>query len=937
MASEFFNPAPEHIDTSPKIDDSVEHTTCYMCAGKCGIKVHMLDGTVRHIEGNRDHPVNKGALCAKGAAGIMQHYSPAKLSRPLRRTGPRGTAEFEEIGWDEALATATKWLGDIRSDDPRKLAFFTGRDQSQALTGWWAQQFGTPNHASHGGMSAVNMAAAGMYSIGGGFGEFGEPDWELTEYFLMFGVSEDHGSIPIKAELAGLKERGVKFASVNPVRTGYSAIADEWIGIRPGTDGSFILALVHELLRADRIDLDYIVRYTNLPWLVIRDPGGAENGLFARGPDGEPLCWDGNTSQTANALLAGVAPRLAGEVALDDGRRAVPAFQLMAERYLDPAYAPDAAAPVTGISAYTIRRIAAELAHAAFEREVTLNVPWTDWAGRRHDTMTGRPVAIHAMRGIAAHSGGFETCRALHLLQVLLGSIDAPGGFRYRAPYPKTPPPAHLPAGPEDLLVDSEGTPQRIDKAFSWQAPLATQGMMHSVIANAAAGDPYPIDTLLLYMTNLAWNSAMDPDGTAEMLTATDSATGEYKIPHIICADAFFSETVAFADLVLPDTTWLERWDCMSLLDSSISTADGPADSVRQPVFAPDRDVRPFQDVLLDLGVRLGLPGMADDGGEAKYPGGYVDFIANHERAPGTGLLAGWRGAGGDIHGAGRPNPAQLDKYAANQGFWQHRLPAEQRYFRHANRDYLDYAATMGFIDEAKQIILQIYCEPLQKFRLAAQGFGPVQPPDGLRAGIEASFDPLPAWRAPAGEDGDYPLHAVTQRPMAMYQSWGAQNAWLRQIHGSNPLYVQRKTAEALDIEDGDPVWVISRHGRLRAAAKLMEGVNADTVWTWNAIGHRAGAWNLAPDSAEATGGFLLNHLISAQEPLSNCDPVTGQAAWYDLRVRIEKVTPENSGEPVPATEPLTPPPGLPERPAILRYGRHFSRAWRRQQKDGAP
>ena len=91
-----------------------------MCACRCGIKVHLKDGGVRYIEGNRDHPVNRGVLCAKGSAGIMQHYSPARLTRPLRRVGPRGSGEFREIGWDEALATATEWLGAIRRDDPQE-------------------------------------------------------------------------------------------------------------------------------------------------------------------------------------------------------------------------------------------------------------------------------------------------------------------------------------------------------------------------------------------------------------------------------------------------------------------------------------------------------------------------------------------------------------------------------------------------------------------------------------------------------------------------------------------------------------------------------------------------------------------------------------------------------------------------------------------------
>ena len=138
------------INTSPASADRIAKTTCYMCACRCGINVHMKGDEIRYIEGNRDHPVNQGVLCAKGSAGIMQHLSPARLRAPLKRVGPRGSGQFEEITWEEALSTATDWLAPIRANDPKKLAFFTGRDQSQALTGWWAQQFGTPNFAAHG-------------------------------------------------------------------------------------------------------------------------------------------------------------------------------------------------------------------------------------------------------------------------------------------------------------------------------------------------------------------------------------------------------------------------------------------------------------------------------------------------------------------------------------------------------------------------------------------------------------------------------------------------------------------------------------------------------------------------------------------------------------------------------------------------------------------
>lgn len=935
--------------------DEVKTTTCYMCACRCGIKVYLKNGKVRYIEGNRDHPVNKGVLCGKGSAGIMQHYSPARLSAPMKRVGPRGSGEFAEISWEEALGLAAGWLGDVRRTDPRKLAFFTGRDQSQALTGWFAQQFGTPNFAAHGGFCSVNMAAAGLYTFGGSFWEFGEPDWERTRYFMLFGVAEDHASNPIKSALGKLKAKGVKVVAINPVRTGYNAIADEWIGIRPGTDGMFVGAIIHELLRTEKIDLDYLVRYTNAPWLVIRAPGAADDGLIARNEAGKPLCLDKLTGDIADATRIDIAPAVVGEVTLPDGRRAVPSFQLIAERFLTPEYGPAKAEAATGVPAETIRRLAAELARAAFEETITLDIPWTDWAGRRHEKTVGRPVSMHAMRGISAHSNGFQTCRLLHLVQILLGSIDCPGGFRYKAPFPRpTPPPLKpfgkpgtihpekpmggpplgFPTGPEDLLVDAAGTPQRIDKAYSWDAPIAAHGLMHMVITNAAKGDPYPVDVLFMYMANMSWNSSMNVPAVLRYLTEKDPATGDYRIPKIIYSDAYYSEMVPYADLILPDTTYLERWDCISLLDRPISEPDGPADAIRQPVVEPDRDVRAFQSVVLDLGARLQLPGFVDAEGKPKFPGGYADYIVNHERAPGVGPLAGFRGAEGAAYGKGAPNPNQLDQYIANGCFHQHHLAPEQRFYKHANKGYLDWAKEVGFIGAADPIVFQLYLEPLQKFRLAARGHGVVLPPESHRRRIETFFDPVPFWYPPFEgavlDESEFPMHAITQRPMHMYHSWGSQNAWLRQITAENRLYVHSAKAKSLGIKDDDWVWITSAIGRVRAQVRLQDGVNPETVWTWNAIGKRAGAWGLAPDAPEATRGFLLNHLISELLPereggyrFSNSDPVTGQAAWYDLRVRIEKALPHEAEESWPRFERLDRDRAA-KRPDELRYGTEF-------------
>jgi len=806
------------------------------------------------------------------------------------------------------------------------------------------------------------MAAAGLYTVGGSFWEFGEPDWDHTRYFMMFGVAEDHDSNPIKKGLGKLKTReNAKFVSINPVRTGYSAIADEWVGIRPGTDGLFVLALVHELLRAEAVDLDFLVRYTNAPWLVRQQAGHPQDGLFIRGEDRKPLCWNRQTNGATNALAPDISPALSGTYTLPDGSNARPVFELMMERYLDERYAPEQAAEVTGVSAKDIRRIAAELAHAAFEQEIELDIEWTDWAGRKRDKIIGRPVAMHAMRGISAHSNGFHTCRAIHLLQMLLGSIDCPGGFRYKPPFPRPCPPGPKPAGkpgevnpgqplpgpplgfttgPEDLLVNEDGSPRRIDKAFSWEFPMPSHGMMHMVIHNAWAGDPYPVDTLFMYMANMGWNSSMNTAGTIDMLTDTDE-NGEYKIPHIIYSDAYASETVSYADLVLPDTTYLERWDCISLLDRPISTAHGPADAIRQPVVQPDRDVRPFQTVLIDLGARLGLPAFTNEDGSPKYPGGYADYMVNHERLQGIGPLAGWRGADGSLQGKGPVNPGQLDAYTENECFWSYSLPESQQYYKHANGPYLKYAHEMGWIPSSDQIVMQIWSEPLQKFRQAAKGHGKLQPPDEHRERIETYFDPLPIWYAPFEEaavsNAEYPVHAITQRPMAMYHSWGSTNAWLRQIHGYNRLCMHHDLARQIGVQDDDWVHVESHHGRIKAQVRTMSGCNRNTVWTWNAIGKRKGAWNLDEKAAEGNKGFLLNHLISELLPnkrYSNSDPVTGQAAWFDLRVKVSRAEAgDETSE--PQFEALNTVPGEQKRPAILRFGEQFlpRDSWRRKDK----
>ncbi|MDH5230500.1 MAG: molybdopterin oxidoreductase family protein [Gammaproteobacteria bacterium] len=939
----------------------VKNTTCYMCACRCGIRVTVKNGQVKYIQGNPEHPLNKGVICAKGSSGIMKQYSPARLNQPLKRkaNAERGDSEFEAISWEEAFSILEERLAEIRRTDPKKFAMFTGRDQMQALTGLFAKQFGTPNYAAHGGFCSVNMAAGMIYTIGGSFWEFGGPDLERSKLFIMFGTAEDHHSNPLKMAISKFKRDGGRFISVNPIRTGYSAIADEWVPIKPGTDGALILAIIHEIINLGLYDREFLVQYSNSPHLVNLDENDDNFGMFVRNQEfkadevhpQDQQWWDRNTNQAVDTHTEGADPYLLGDFKLEDGTPVKPAFQLLADRVKD--YTPEWAAKITGIPVQTIKRLAHEMGITARDEMIELPIAWTDVWGNEQESVRGNPVSFHAMRGLAAHSNGFHSIRALSILMSLLGTIDRPGGFRHKAPFPRPIPPCPKtpngpqgikpntplggmplgwPADPNDLFVDEKGEAIRLDKAFSWEYPLSVHGMMHNAITNAWRGDPYSIDTLFIFMANMAWNSSMNTSEVRKMLNDKHE-NGEYKIPFLVVADAFQSEMVAYADLVLPDTTYLERHDVMSMLDRPISEYEGPVDSVRVPVVPPTGDCKPFQEVLIELGSRLKLPAFTTADGERKYKD-YPEFVTNFETEPGSGIgfLAGWRGKGGEKFMRGEPNPKQWEMYANNNCVFQYELPKSYQYMRNWNKGYLTWAKNHALTRYTDPILIHIYSEVLQKFRLAAQGkYAGKQPPERLKERIETYFDPLPFYYSPLetqlSDTNKYPLNAVTQRPMAMYHSWDSQNAWLRQIHTYNYLYMSPKLGEEGGFDDGDWVWVESQHGKVRCMCRFSEAVEPGTVWTWNAIGKAAGAWNLENDANESRQGFLLNHLISEELPagkhgehMSNSDPITGQASWYDVQVRVYKAEETDADHSLPQFKPQKTVPGQAIRSKLVAF-----------------
>ena len=749
------------------------------------------------------------------------------------------------------------------------------------------------------------MAAGMIYTIGGSFWEFGGPDLERAKLFVMIGTAEDHHSNPLKIAIAKFKRGGGRFISINPVRTGYSAIADEWIPIRPGTDGALFMALLHELIASDLVDHAFLKRYTNAPQLVVLDAGERE-GMFAHDPDpakGPPgdgrhphnkLVFDTASRTIKAAYPEGIAegsdPALEGVYALADGTRVAPSFQLLRDRVAP--CTPEWAEAITGIGAgahpearaRARRDGAAAGVRAADRLDRRLGqAPRDDAGAAGRVPRDARPGgAFERLPDGARARGADERARHDRRARRLSpqGAVPAP----HRAELSRLQLARHDPAEhaaqrgaarlsrqPRRARDRGRRTPMRIDHAFSWEHPLSAHGLMHTVITNATRGDPYRLDTLMIFMSNMAWNSTMNTVAVREMLNRRN-ADGEHEIPFLVVCDAFQSETVAFADLVLPDTTYLERHDVMSMLDRPISEFDGPADSVRVPVVAPTGECKPFQDVLVELASRLKLPAFTTAEGGRKFKD-YPDFVVNYETQPGIGFLMGWRGTDGDQHLRGAPNPKQWEMYANNDCVFQ--LPAARDDALHAQLE-----PRVPRLRQGQGLAPEERRRPARALQRHAADLSP------RRAGQDAG---PPAARAPARADRDllrpaavlvpaarrrrrptsrrYPLDAITQRPMAMYHSWDSQNAWLRQIHSHNYLHVNPTTARPPASPTAAGAGSRAEWGQVRCMLRYSEAVEPGTVWTWNAIGKADGAWQLAPGADEARKGFLLNHLISDELP----------------------------------------------------------------------
>lgn len=540
-----------------KVEDVWVPTHCKACAAdnRCHLLVRRVDGVAVKVEGNPVSPTNQGRNCAKSAAALLTLYNPYRVKTPMKRTNPekgRGIdPKWAQISWQEAIAAITEKLKKVQAEDPRKFVFLTGHAASLNMNTEqaFAASFGTPNVIVGGTSVGCGGATSPLNKIVNGGGQ-ARADLLYCKYFLNLGANSQQGGKGNSEEVdafVNARIRGLKVVNVTPILSPSLAKTDEWVPIIPGTTGYFLLSMIQVILNEiENYDEAYLVQRTNSPYLV------GEDGLYLRNDEqsedevrglhlGKPLVWD-QADQRAKAFddPALQKPTLDGTFVIN-GKSYRTAFNSLKEHV--KAYTPEKGEEITGISADTVRRLAKEwVEYAEIGNSITIG----------DQTYPYRPVAIISEQGSKCHVDNYMVVHATKILSLIVGAAEVPGSAKAAgAPFYKINPVDGVTTSEELVYVPLKKNPDTISL------------VEHSPIAGSSTG--------------LAWLSLTDPksygfDYVPEVLGMwggnPQSLLGDYErvngimksFPFTFAISYEFDEPTEFADIVLPESSWLERY-----------------------------------------------------------------------------------------------------------------------------------------------------------------------------------------------------------------------------------------------------------------------------------------------------------------------------------------------------------------------------------------
>jgi len=898
------------------------HTTCERCYNSCGMRVHRVNGVAVEIEGvpGSTHGP-EGGLCGKGMAGLQVLYDPNRLNVPLRRTnsekGIGVDPNWKEITWEEAYDEIVPRLKKVLEDDPTKLIGTIGGNPNP---GW---QGGTPTYINAMGLLNSFVWGGGL-QCGGASHPVGGivhgswsivPDFKYCNYALYFGASKGHAaghSAMITARMvAEARSRGMKTVVFDPMCRTVAGKAHEWVPIIPGTDGAVVLAMCNIIVNELKIiDEPFLKLKTNAPYLVGPDMkyvrenspargvnrksgleallGGEPEEITYIGDDetNKPMVWDvgeGKAKAYDDPTIKEYA--LEGEYEFK-GVKCQPSFALLKEHLKQ--YTPEMASEISTIPVETIRRIAAEFTtEARVGSTITID----------GHTLPYRPVAAILFRGGQGHENAYHTCFAVNLISALVGAMEVPGGTTgWPARTLGYPGREDTDAGALvwsvfkglDGFLENQrfgpisGRSHKNMPYFSeWPVKMPKlkhqhnlqdiqpAGMFKYIVGGSdreeiwkKMGATYKPEMLFINMNPLM--SIGDRDAIANALK---------QIPFIVVTEIFNTETTeGFADIVLPDTCYLEKDNWASGLAQNFHHAWGMDDwsyHISQQVVKPKAQRKHHYDIAYEIAERLGK----EWGQDLITPinEGYIRSIPiNDEYRP--KLKRGHLTVAeiGDAFVKSTFGPEHDWEWFKENGFIRWPKKVEEAYW-------------MWFLDLRVPVV---YIEWLAHMKPEVEK---INKETGIFMDPE-QYTPLISWfpcTTHKVKESKYDLYCYSYRDILHNGSQTMEQPWLDEASRMNPwtysITMNADTGRKKGLKDGDTIEVETYLGRKETGTvKLMEGHHPLTVGIAACSGHFAKGLPIAQGK-----GTNFDSLLPMT--FEHTDPVSGNIET-SVRVGVRKI-----------------------------------------------
>ena len=390
-----------------KVVRSSHWVNCWYQA-HCAWNVYVKDGMVWREEQAADYPQVRPDVpdfnprgCQKGACYSERMYDPARVQHPLKRAGPRGSGKWKRVSWDEALSEIADSVIDTITEEGTDRVIWdlgpgislgtqiAGQGRLRVLLDSTNLDMNTEIGDGHRGTAET---------FGKIVFERSADDYFFSDLILCWGANPAYTQIPNMHFLTEARYHGARIVCINPEYSATTMHADRFVPVKPGGDAALALGVAHVLIEEDRIDHDFVVEQTDLPFLVREDDRRFLRGsdLEAEGDDEELYVHDEREGVVAAGRrsldLGSRRPTLDGrfEVELHDGRRVgvTTVYRLLREHLAD--YAPERAAAQCGTPAVQIRDLARSLAAA---RSVSM-VTTSNFSKTYHGNLVERSQAL---------------------------------------------------------------------------------------------------------------------------------------------------------------------------------------------------------------------------------------------------------------------------------------------------------------------------------------------------------------------------------------------------------------------------------------------------------------------------------------------------------------------------------------------------------------